>query len=255
MQKSVVKRLFIDCETSYNIVSSWRIGGKVFLSADNILKERAIICICWKWEGEKTVKFLKWDSKQSDQRIVKVIIPVLNDADEIISHNGDRFDIPWIKTRAAFWGVTTNPHWKTIDTCSFAKKRMYFNSNRLDYLGHYLGLGGKMKTEFNLWKKVIGDNDKSALNRMVKYCKRDVVLLENVYHKLSEHMASQTHVGVLRGFSRGTCSYCGSSNVVAHKRRVSATGVEKMQMQCQEVGCGKYSTQTIKAKNDLIKKK
>ena len=49
------KRLFYDIETSPNIGFFWGAGYKVNISHDNIIKERAIICICYKWEGQDTV--------------------------------------------------------------------------------------------------------------------------------------------------------------------------------------------------------
>jgi len=81
------KRLFFDIETSPNIVTSWRIGYNLNISHDNIVKERAIICVCWKWEGEDEVHLLTWDKKQDDKKLLEKFIKELNKADEIIGHN------------------------------------------------------------------------------------------------------------------------------------------------------------------------
>ena len=243
-----MNRLFIDIETSPNVCFTWRVGYKIKIDCDNIIKERAIICICYKWEHEKIVKFLKWDKKQNDKKMVEAIIPVLNQADEIVGQNIERFDVAWIRTRAAIHGVPTNAHYKIIDTLQYVRRKMYFNSNKLDYLGKILGVGGKIKTEFSLWKKVVLNNDKQALNQMIKYCKRDVILLENVYHKLAEHMASQTHIGVLEGSDKWTCAKCGSSNVNLNLTRVSAMGVLRRQMICRK--CGHHYTISNKSFQD-----
>ena len=56
------KILLLDIEVSPNIVSSWRIGSKVFLSPDNIIKERAVICVAYKWYGEKKTYSIQWDN-------------------------------------------------------------------------------------------------------------------------------------------------------------------------------------------------
>ena len=42
-----MRRLYFDCETSPNIVYSWRIGYKIELSHDSIIEERRIICISY----------------------------------------------------------------------------------------------------------------------------------------------------------------------------------------------------------------
>jgi len=248
-----MNRVFIDAETSPNIGLFWKAGWKINIDADNIIKERAIICICWKWQHEKTVKFLKWDAKQNDKKMIQAIVKVLNQADEIVAQNGDAFDLPWVRTRAAYHGIATNPHWKTIDTLLFARKKMLFNSNKLDYLGKFLGCGGKIKTEFGLWKDVVLKNDKKALARMVEYCKRDVLLLEKVYLKLSEHMAVQTHAGVYLDQAKWTCGHCASSKVKVNMTRVSARGVVTRQMQCKK--CGRYYAVSDKAYRDYLKVK
>jgi DNA polymerase III epsilon subunit-like protein len=243
-----MKRLFIDIETSPNIVCSWRTGYKISIDEQNIIKERAIICICYKWEHEKTVKFLKWDDKQNDKKMVQAIVGVLNQADEIVGQNILDFDIAWIRTRAVFHNIITNPHYKIIDTLKFARRNMYFNSNKLDYLGNYMGFGGKIKTEFGLWKKILLENDKKALVLMIKYCQRDVILLEKVYQRLADHMPAHTHSGVLDGNDRWTCPKCSSSNVNLHLTRVSATGVLKRQFICRK--CGRNYTVSDKVYRD-----
>jgi hypothetical protein len=77
-----MRRLFLDIETSPNQIFSWRVGYKINVDYQNIIKERRIICICWKWENEKQVKFVKWDKKQGNEQMMKIIIPVLDEAGE-----------------------------------------------------------------------------------------------------------------------------------------------------------------------------
>ena len=50
--KAAIKRLFFDIETSPMLVYSWRIGNKISLSHENIVKNWGIITICYKWEFE-----------------------------------------------------------------------------------------------------------------------------------------------------------------------------------------------------------
>ena len=68
------KRLFFDIETSPNIGLFWEAGYKKNIDHSNIIKERAIICICYKWEDSKEVGFLTWDSKQSDKKMLQNFI-------------------------------------------------------------------------------------------------------------------------------------------------------------------------------------
>jgi hypothetical protein len=238
-KRNPMRRLFLDIETSPNTVFSWRIGYKINLDYQNIIKERKIICICWKWQNEKQVKFVKWDKNQSNESMMKIIVPILDEADEIVTHNGEAFDICWIRTMALLYGMVTNPYYKMIDTCLFARKKLYFNSNKLDYLARFLGIGCKIKTEFSLWKKVVAGDNK-ALNTMIKYCKMDVILLEKVYARLSTCMPAHTHEGVLRDGEKWSCAYCGSPQVQCNCTRLSAMGTKKHQMRCRK--CGRIYT-------------
>jgi predicted RNA-binding Zn-ribbon protein involved in translation (DUF1610 family) len=230
--------MIADIETSPNIGLFWKSGFKLNIGPENIIHERKIVCICWKWEGEATVYSYRWDSNQDDKRMLQHFIEQAGDADEIIGHNGDSFDWPWVRTRALIHGLTPIPAWKTIDTLQWARRYFCFNSNKLDYLGKVLGHGQKIHTEFGLWKKVVLDNDLQALKYMVKYCGQDVRLLEKVWASMRFCVAPKTHAGVFAGLSKWTCPSCASEKVHKSKTRVTAAGNIQHQMHCQS--CGSY---------------
>lgn len=238
MKKTKIKRLYFDIETSPNVGLFWSAGYKQNIDYENIIKERAIICICFKWEGEKTVHSLTWDKDQDDKKMLEKFMKIANEADELVGHNGDKFDLPWIRTRCLYHRISAFPNYVTIDTLKAARAKFRFNSNRLDYIGTYLGIGKKIKTTFGLWKSIVLGRDAKALEKMVHYCKGDVVLLEKIFQRMKNHLGAKTHCGVLNGLEKGSCPECGSESVVRHKLRVSAAGVKKLQLQCND--CGKY---------------
>lgn len=238
------KRLFFDIETSPNIGLFWEAGYKKNIDYSNIIKERAIICICYKWEDSKEVGYLTWDSKQCDKKMLQKFIEIANTADEMVGHNGDRFDLAWIRTRCLFHRINMFPTYTTIDTLKVSRNKFRFNSNKLDYIAKYLGMGEKIKTEFGLWKAIVLHKDKTAMDKMVKYCQQDVKLLEKVYKELSVHILSKTHYGVIFGADRGSCPECGSDELLKIKNRISASGIKKVQYQCAT--CGKYHTKLDK---------
>lgn len=178
-----VKRLIYDIETSPNIVFSWNIGGRQYLSIDNIIQERAIICISWKWEDDDKVHSLSWD-KGDDKKMLQKFALVINSADEIVTHNGDNFDTRWVRARCMFHGISVSSKFNSIDTLKLARKQFKLNSNKLNYIAQFLGLGSKLETSYNLWKEICLNNNKEALDKMVVYCENDVILLEKVYKAL-----------------------------------------------------------------------
>ena len=238
------RRLFFDIETSPNIGLFWQAGYKQKIDYSNIIKERAIICICYKWEDEKEVYELHWSAKQCDKKMLQDFIAVANTATEMVGHNGDKFDLAWIRTRCLFHRIPMFPSYVTIDTLKVSRSKFRFNSNRLNYIADFLGLGQKIKTEFDLWKSILLNNDKSAMEKMLKYCKKDVVLLEKVFKQLRVHIDNKSHYGVLFGQDRGSCPECGSAELEIIRRRTTATGLKKIQYKCKT--CGVYHTKTDK---------
>lgn len=178
------RRLFFDLEVSANIVFSWRIGYDLNINHDDIIKERAIICACYKWEGEDEVHSIEWN-KGDDKGLLTKFARVISSADEVVTQNGDSFDIKWLRTRCLFYGIPIPPKMNSIDTLKLARSAFKFNSNKLDYMGKFLNLGEKIKTDNSLWKNITLYNDKDSMKKMVDYCKQDVLLLEQVFQKLN----------------------------------------------------------------------
>lgn len=232
------KRLFLDLEVSPNIGYFWQSGYDLKIPYHNIKVERAIICACYKWADESKVKFLTWE-KGDDKAMLKALAPVLADADEVVTHNGDRFDLPWVRTRALFHKVRIDDRFASCDTLKVARHKYKFNSNRLDYLGRFLGLGTKIHNPPDLWDRVM-QGEKKALADMVTYCKQDVLLLEAVHGKLMDFAKPPTHVGVATGGDRLSCPYCGSMNCKVQQTRVTAAGTVRRKMECRS--CGHFFT-------------
>ena len=231
------KRLYFDIETSYNQGKFWTAGFKLNISPENIIKERAVICVCYKWEGEKKVHSIEW-KKGNDKQLLIDFIKVMNQADEVIGHNSDRFDITWLRTRCLVNKTPMAPDYNSVDTLKMARKYFKFNSNKLDYISGLLGFGHKLHTGMALWDKIILENDPISMAKMVKYCKKDVVLLEKIHQEFIPYTKHKTHVGVLNGGHKIDCPECGSEHLVKRGVRISAAGTKHQELQCQD--CGKY---------------
>lgn len=232
------RRLFVDIETSPNVGYFWQPGYKVVIHPDSIKKERAIICICYKWADQKNPKSLVWKNGD-DGEMLRKWAKVVAGADEVVAHNGDKFDFAHIRTRCLSQGVPIQETYTQVDTLKIARYRYKFNSNRLDYLAKFMGIGGKMQTAPDLWDRVL-DNKRGALKEMVDYCKRDVLMLEQVYEKLANYSKATTHVGVAADGDRLTCPHCGCIHTKVHQTRTTAVGTLRRVMTCK--GCSRMWT-------------
>ncbi len=218
-------------------------GLKVdYIPHENIIQDWYIICGCWKTLGEKTVKsvsviddperFAK--SPIDDYHVVKTLRDTLSSYDIIVHHNGDKFDIKKINARLIYHGMEPLPPLVMVDTLKEARRVASFTSNRLDYLGTFLGFGGKDKTSHGLWLKVLSGCVKS-IKEMVKYNKRDVDLLEKVYIKLRPYMKSHPNMN-RTGIA---CPKCGGHDIQLRGFATNRNGTTHQKFQCKT--CFSYS--------------
>lgn len=225
--------LLFDIETSHNVVYAYQIGRKVSINYDDIKEERKIICICWKWLDEDEVYSVDWGNRQEDKKLLVDFSKEYQKADLIVYQNGDRFDRRYINTRIAFHRLNPLPDMPSFDTLKKFRETFRLNSNRLDYAGQFFGLGKKVENERGLWKKVY-DKEPGALDKMLHYCKGDVLLLEAVYKHILPYVKPSVHMGALNGDSMG-CRACGSETTKWKGYRAFSQTVFKMRY-CSNCG-------------------
>lgn len=226
------KILLYDIEVSYGLARVWRPGYKIRVGYNDFEIQPKIICISWKWHNSNEVFTVDWGVEKDDKELLKTFIKELNKADFIVAHNGDKFDLPWIRTRALYHRLPMLPKYKSVDTLKIARYTHKFPSNRLDDLANYLGLGRKIKTDMDLWIDTVSKGDYKALNKMVEYCEQDVFVLEEVYDILSSMTLNTIHAGTLNGKDKQTSPYTGSTNFKMIKKTSTKAGTVKYLMQC-----------------------
>lgn len=238
LNNNQAKVLIYDIETSPNIGWFWRAGYKQNIGPNQIIKERAIICVSYKWLGEDEVYNLAWNKKQDDKFLIEQFIEVLNEADMIVAHNGDRFDIKWLRTRAFIHKIHMNmlPNYKQFDTLKVAKSKLYANSNRLDYIAKIAGYEGKTVTRPGLWNDVCILNDRDALVEMLEYCDEDVRQLEKVYNDIKFLDNPRLHTGVIQGKTKQTSPITGGVNIEKIKSVTTNRGTIKYIMKDLDTG-------------------
>lgn len=229
-----LKRLFFDIETSRMVlqVKAFSIRYEQRLSYKDIVEDSKIICISYKWEGEDQVHHVKWDKNHCDKQLLKKFIPIMNEADELVGHNGDNFDIKIVRTRAIYHRLPFRVNTPSLDTLKKARSYFKFPNNKLDTIAHFLGVGAKIEHEgIRMWNKVeLGD--KEALKDMIEYCDMDVVVLEDCYTVMENYVKHNQHAGVADGGYKHECPLCGSEDVKHLRNRVTAAGTIKRLMQC-----------------------
>jgi hypothetical protein len=252
-RERVGRVLVWDIETSPLLAACW--SQKVdWLPIGNVLRDQFIICGAWKWLGDKKVHTASCDpdhigaywrgetDEMPDKDTVSTLRNMVREAEFIVAHNGDRFDLRKLNGRVIYHGLAPLPSVRTVDTLKEVRKVAQFTSHRLDYLADVLTGEGKIKTDMDLWLRVM-QGQKKAMREMLTYNKRDVVALEDVYLQLRPHMKSHPNCGVDHFLAEGVqvCALCGSENI-------QRAGFHKTQARAYErhlcKSCGAYSRAT-----------
>lgn len=181
--------------------------------------------------------------KEDDSALVAVLHAVLEEADIIVAHNGDRFDLRKINARFLKYGMAPPSPYKTVDTLKVARKCFALDSNRLNDIGKYLGVGSKLPhTGFKLWEDCMA-GDKKAWGLMKRYNVQDVELLDSVYHKLLPWMTNHPNIGVYAGIDHH-CPNCGGT-LTRRGFLYTKTG-RKQRYQCDRNRCWSTDSKTEK---------
>jgi hypothetical protein len=230
------KVLFLDIETAPSLGWVW---AKWQTDVIDFKRDWYILCFAYKWAEGPKVKAVGLDDmrgyrndKENDKALVEELWQLLDEADIIVAHNGDSFDLRKINTRFLAHGLKPPSPYKTVDTLKIARKSFRFDSNKLDDLGRYLGIGRKLPhTGFHLWKGCMA-GDRKAWDMMKRYNSHDVELLEKVYF-IMRPWGKHPHVN--EGI-RERCPKCGSSEV--QRRGYNYTLVSRKQKyQCHGCFC------------------
>lgn len=213
-----MKILVFDIETAPLKSYVWGIWNVNLGHSLNML-ESDWFMLTWsaKWLFDDNVMSDKLTSEEvlneNDKRITKSLWDLLEEADVVVAHNALKFDIKRINTRFLKNGLTPPMPYQVVDTLIHARRRFNITSNKLDYIGKFLGLGEKLATGgFDLWKRCM-QGDSEALTEMETYNIQDVRLLEDVYMTLLPYIKLHPNVGLFVAEDVHTCPSCGSHDL------------------------------------------
>jgi DNA polymerase elongation subunit (family B) len=193
--------------------------------------------LCWaaRWDGTNKTFFKKWD----DPRFLEDLWDLLNEADEVVTYNGNSFDLKHISREFLLAGMGPPSPYNSLDLYREVRRAFHFPSYKLDYVCRELGLGNKViHTGIELWFDCIAE-DERAWRLMEKYNKRDVLLLPKLRKAVAPWIRSGANAGLfLDSTTRPACPSCGSSSVQSRGTYRSKVG-SYQRWHC--TGCGTWS--------------
>lgn len=210
-----------------------------------------IVNFGYKWLGDKEAKVLTvdqfkgWFSKKglNDKPLLATALNIMEEADILVAHYGDRFDRLFFQGRCLINGLTPPPPTKQRDTWRIARSAFKFSSNRLAHIADILRLSNKKyrkecPDEWPGWWLAAMAGNKEAIHEMAEYCKQDVETLEQVYLKIRQY--DNPHPRLV--LDRELCRLCGST---IQYRGVAYVG-ENRYRRYQCVKCGKWDRERKK---------
>lgn len=249
--------LVFDIETTPFIGYTW---GKWNVNVIQFVEDWHVLCFAYKWLGEDDIHVVAQPdfardyrrNRRNDFKVVRELWKLLNEADVVIAHNGDKFDIKKVNARFAVHKLGRPAPFISIDTLKVARRNFAFGSNSLNDLGKFLDLGHKLPhTGFDLWLGCMAGNPESW-KLMKRYNVQDVRLLEALYYRLRDegwivnHPNMALHAGV-----EHLCPVCLSDDLQRRGLKYSKS-LTYQQWQCNNCGSYSRSRSSEPTRTDLV---
>jgi len=253
-----MKILIFDIETMPLLSYHWR-RWKQNIAPSMTEREGYIQCYAAKWYGDDKMYYdgldLHGNSIRDERYVASSLHRLLDEADALVTFNGNKFDIPVVNTalvKHGFWPPSSS---KSIDLFRVVKNRFSFSSSSLNSVCEQLGLGGKADTGgWQLWKGCM-DGDPEAWAKMRRYNEQDVLLTEELYVKLRPWIHNHPNVNLYDHLVNDRCPTCGSVHIVKNGSETLAAGVYQ-RYKCQDCGTnmrGKTMLNTKSKRDSLMK--
>ncbi len=235
--------LVFDIETAPITAYTWGLFDQN-VGLNQIKSDWHLIAWAAKWYGDPVSKVMYMDNRnsrniQNDKKLVKELAKLLNQADIIITQNGEKFDVKKLNARAIINGLPPIKPTNSTDILREGRKVFSFTSHKLEYITDKLNKKyRKLKHDeypgFELWAAIL-KGDKRAWKVMQKYTIHDVLSTEEAYTHLQGWIKTQPYSHMyLDGKMR--CK-CGSVDLV--KKGYHWTMAGKYQIyRCKT--CGKW---------------
>lgn len=208
-----MKTLLIDLETFPLSAFAWD-TRKVYIANNQIISNPGVLSFAAEWYEKPYDKVFYSLWSDGKQAMAEAAWDLMQEADAVITFNGDRFDMQWLNT---LWmetnlhktrGLPTEP--ASIDLYKTVRSKLRLHSNKLENVTKWLGVKQKMQTGgFELWVGCM-NGDPRAQAKMERYNRNDVTIMRKVYEALRPLMRSHPNLNVIHG-TEDLCPACGSA--------------------------------------------
>ena len=252
------KVLFLDIETAPMRSAVWGMF-KQNVGLNQIEKDWYILSFAAKWQGCDDVIYKDLQGcvdKEDDSDLLLNIWHLLENADVVVGHNLDKFDIKKINARLLLNGFPPNSPYKTVDTLKIAKRKFAFTSNKLQYLTDKLCKKFKKSEHgkfhgYHLWDECLKDNPQAWLE-MRHYNTLDVLSLEELYDILKAWDHKHPNMNMyIENDGKVRCNTCLSDDIDKMDGHTS-TSISKFELyKCNSCGSIHRGRTNVRSKEEM----
>lgn len=246
------KILYIDIENSRMVVEfeTYSLYNIDKIHPKHVKHDWYITCAAWAWLDNQKKKIGKIETVavndfktykknfRDDRLLVKKLHEVISQADLIVGHNSDQFDIKKVNYKFIKYGLPPIDLPPTVDTLKSARKYAKSTSNTLYYLAKEFGVSMKIDLDKGVMHKADAGCEKS-LKKLVRYNKGDIKAGSEVYFKLLPYIRNHPNLAKMLNpdfhKDRPECGACGHKKVVKDGTILTKTG-RYQRYQCKKCG-------------------
>lgn len=235
-----LKMLGLDIETAPALVYSFS-AFKTNIGYNQVVEPPRIIAFSAQWKGARSVQFYS-EYHHSREEMLDALHALLDEADVVVTFNGDSFDLPWIEGEFIAEHMKPPSPVMKVDLYKVIKRHSRWLHKKLAVVADRLVGDQKIQHQgFGLWMDCLrGDEEtkRKAWNLMRRYAKKDTALLWPIYEDLLPWIKLPHPVSRAEGL---VCRNCGSDHLQRRGTAPSLQGVYP-RYQCQK--CGKWQKGT-----------
>jgi RNase_H superfamily len=188
--------LVLDIETQRSIVETFDLWPK-YININQVRVPTRILCFAAKWHDEEEVQFYSaWDEDKNYNvrpkqylAMIRAAWDLLNEADFVVTWNGNRFDNQWFQAEFGRLGLGPPAPFRSLDLFQVAKRKFGqgLMSLKLDWSARqWLGDRKVDHSGVDLWSDIrYGSRAEKefAQGLMMSYNIHDVVLTDGLFER------------------------------------------------------------------------
>lgn len=240
------KVLVFDIETSPMLAYVFGLKDQN-IGLNQIKKDWYVLAWAAKWLGTSVSMIMYQDARGKawgdDKALLKSVWKLLDEADIVITQNGEHFDSRKLNARFIKWGIRPPSPYKHLDTYKIAKQAAEFTSHKLEYVTEHLNKKYKKLSHKNfpgmtLWDQCLSGNIK-AWNEMKEYNIHDVLSTEEFYNIIKPWTPqTKPHVHMVADITL-ECRFCGRAGKMQRRGIIISKQASYQRFQC--IKCGAWA--------------